>query len=224
MRRFMLPTLRLVLKALLVLMGMCAPAFAADLGVTGALFPIKEPDLLQEIHEKLAYLQQTGQLKHMEEKIQAESKAQILRPQPIASLGTTTENKEWFFNPTIILSQDIKNAQGRILVKKGSAVNPLTQVHLHESLMFFNADDPEQVKWAEQKLQAQEKTIDSAHNITLKPILVQGDWSVLMKKWHQPVYFDQGGTLSTHFHLTHVPVIVFQKGTVFQMDEEVPPR
>ncbi|NNM59374.1 MAG: hypothetical protein HKM04_06115 [Legionellales bacterium] len=35
---------------------------AKNLGVIGEVFPIKEPDLLQEIHQKLTALQQSGQL------------------------------------------------------------------------------------------------------------------------------------------------------------------
>lgn len=188
---------------------------AADLGTLGATFPIKEPDLLQEIHQKLLYWQQTGQLQAAMKRIGQEEKAQIIRPKPVDNLTTTTEHKVWFFNPSIRLSQDVLGAKGEVLAARGTVINPLARVQLKEVLIFFNADDVSQVKWAKQFMMASK--------LPVKPILVQGDWSLLMEAWKTQVYFDQGGQLTHHFGLTHVPVVVSQEGTQFRIEEEVPP-
>ncbi|MFN7098022.1 MAG: type-F conjugative transfer system protein TraW [Gammaproteobacteria bacterium] len=194
---------------------LCNATYANNLGVIGEVFPIIEPDLLQEIHQKLVYLQQTGQLNAVMEKMQNEAKKQIVRPVPVSGMTTTIVNHVRMFDPSIILDKDIVDAEGHVLWRKGTVVNPLVNVHLHEKLIFFNADDPKQLVWAEQKMANSTQAV--------KPILVEGDWSELMKKWHKPVYFDQGGHLTTRFGITHVPAEVTQENVYFRIEEDVPP-
>lgn len=191
-------------------------ASARNLGVMGEVFPIKEPDLLQEIHDKLAVLQQSGQLQGMMQKMNGQAAAQIKRPVPVNSITTTVTPRVWLFNPSIVLHQSVYDGQGIILFPSGTVVNPLSRVHLNETLLFFNGDDLHQVAWAEEQIANTPGTI--------KPILIQGDWSALMKQWHRPVYFDQQGKLTSRLGLTHVPAKITQAGLNLQIDEEVPPQ
>lgn len=190
-------------------------AHANNLGVIGEVFPIKEPDLLQEIHQKLTALQQNGQLNAMMQQINHQAEAQIKRPTPSYGITTTSAPRVWLFDPSIMLNQTIQDEKGQVLWPKGTVINPLTRVSINETLIFFNADDSRQVKWA-----AAEMTNSTQ---PVKPILVQGDWSVLMKAWQRPVYFDQQGKLTTRFGITHVPAKVTQAGLKFQIEEDVPP-
>ena len=42
------------------------PAFAADLGVRGATWPVIEPDLLEEIEARLSTMQRSGEMARIE--------------------------------------------------------------------------------------------------------------------------------------------------------------
>ena len=42
------------------------PAFAADLGVRGATWPVAEPDLLEQIEARLAAMQRSGEVARIE--------------------------------------------------------------------------------------------------------------------------------------------------------------
>ncbi|KXS30377.1 MAG: Type-F conjugative transfer system protein TraW, partial [Candidatus Gallionella acididurans] len=41
----------------------------------------------------------------------------------------------------------------------------------------------------------------------------------LMRKWKIQVFYDQGGTLTRRFGITHVPAIVRQEGKRLRIDE-----
>ncbi len=189
-------------------------AHANNLGVIGEVFQIKEPDLLQEIHQKLTALEQSGQLNAMMQQINHQAEAQIKRPAPSPEITTTSTPRVWLFDPSIVLNQTIQGEKGQVLWPKGTVINPLTRVSINETLIFFNADDSRQVKWAAAEIANSTQPV--------KPILVQGDWSVLMKAWQRPVYFDQQGKLTTRFGITHVPAKLTQAGLKFRIEEDVP--
>jgi conjugal transfer pilus assembly protein TraW len=185
------------------------PAKAIDLGVFGETYPIKEQDLLQFIEQRLLQWQQSGQLFLMQKNLLAQVEKHIDRPTILKNSPRATQNKQWLFDPSIRIATPLSDFSGNIFAKAGQSLNPLDWVSLHETLVFYDADDEAQVKWA-QKFHA---------NQTIKLILVKGSISSQLRIFDKPIYFDQGNKLTQHFGIEHVPAVIAQKGKQLQITE-----
>ena len=53
----------------------------------------------------------------------------------------------------------------------------------------------------------------------MKPVLTAGSWLALMRRWKQPVYFDQHGQITARLGITRVPALVTQDGRRLRIDE-----
>lgn len=187
---------------------------AHDYGRAGATFPIIEPDLLFVLKSRVIQLQRTGYFKKLEFSFRDQVKNEINRPNPVTGITTTVTQKAWDYDPSIIMPQNIYSPSGKLIVKAGEKYNPLQNVNLGEVLLFYNADDPEQVKWAKHE----DKTLKGKDKL----ILVNGSVLKQRKLFKKPIYFDQLGRLTTRFHIQHVPAAVKQVGLRLQVREVLP--
>jgi conjugal transfer pilus assembly protein TraW len=200
------------MKALLLLgVLFLYPAAAQDLGTFGTTFPIQERSLLAVIQEKLQALQANGWLEKHQQQINKQIKKTLYRPIPVQGLKTTTKARSYLFDPSIVITSDIKDHEGRIIQTKG-VINPLKTVSLTKALLFINGDDEPQVSWAlTQYRDAQNKP---------KIILVAGSPLKLTEQHDIPFYFDQSGVITKKLGFIQVPARVTQKG-LFLLVEEV---
>lgn len=99
----------------------------------------------------------------------------------------------------------------RLVVARGTRVNPLDTVPLRQRLVFIDGDDQDQVAWA----MARTTALDA------KVILVGGSPFALMKAEQRRFYFDQSGTLTTKLGIHAVPAVVEQRGRVLAVRELV---
>lgn len=204
-----------VLRAILMsclLMGVgVSSLFAKDLGVWGQVYPIAEPDILDFIHARLDTLQKDGQLQKMQEQFTHNVIAHTLRPAPVAGVGEATAAKTFYYDPTFTAPINVYNPQGVLVVKAGTRVNPFDYTQLEEVLLFINADDPAQVKWA--------LTTKAQFDLT-KIILVEGNIKTASTDDHLGrIYFDQDGVLCKKLNITAVPALVMQSGRRLKIEE-----
>ncbi len=186
----------------LLLLCFCFSVFGKDLGTFGETFEIEERDLLEDITSKLHALQNSGQLAQEKAKIEARIKESILHPQAVEHVTHTQKKREFQFDPTITITRDLSDHNGRIFAKKGQKFNPLQQVTWSKTLLFIDGEDGKQIQWATRKIQK---------NNLCKIILVRGAPLNIQKKLQRDIYFDQHGLLTTKLGIQHVPAIVFQK-------------
>lgn len=205
----------LVLTGVLVVLGSnvrAAPAaFETDLGVMGPTYEIREPDLLEEIHNKLLAKQASGELARMQDEGHKRAMASVREPKPIDGVSKTMVARTRYWDPSIVIQENIVDEKGRVLVPKGTVANPLDHMQMSKSMLFFDARDPDQVAYARQAL--------SKVGTTVTPILVGGAVIDLMKQWKTRLYFDQQGTLVKKFGIKQVPAWVYQEGRVMRIDE-----
>lgn len=199
-------------RAALVAFGLviAAPATARDYGQQGAVWPIAEPDLLQQIHARLTQLERTGETARLNEQLKQRTIARINRPQPVAGLVQASIERTWRFDPTITVERDIADNRGRVIVAAGTRVNPLDTVPLRSPLVFLDGDEPAQLAWALKRF----------GSTPAKLILVKGAPLELMKARQRRFYFDQGGTLVKRFGIRAVPASVEQQGRVLVITEQ----
>ncbi len=169
---------------------------AKDLGVHGHTFPIAEEDLLCYLKNKLGQLNPNEQVA-LEEKLHQQYVKSI--ENPVAHpLPAATSYRSYEFDPTITLSKDIYNQQGKILGAKGSQFNPLKMLPLQQELLFFDSTQEKQLKWAKQ------------HPLA-KWILVKGNPLELEQQEKRAVYFDQSAYLVHKLGIQAIPATVSQK-------------
>lgn len=191
------------------------PAHARDYGQQGALFPITEPDLLEQIQRKLMALQASGATAKLNEDLKKRTIAKVNRPAPVSGLGVAVAIRSWAFDPTISVAEDISDDKGRLIMAAGTRVNPLDTVPLRQTLVFLDGDDPAQLDWATKTFVAS----------TAKLILVGGAPLQLMRGKQRRFFFDQGGKLVRHFNIKAVPATVKQQGRLlFITEHPVLPR
>ena len=193
-----------------------APASARDYGAAGALFPVVEPDLLASIHARLTMLEKTGATQRLNAELQRRSIARVNRPAPVEGLTRAEGARSWLFDPTIVLADDIADDRGRVIMSRGTRVNPLDSVALRHNLLFLDGDDPAQLAWA--LARAANKP---AGDKSAKLILAKGAPLELMRTRRTRFYFDQGGTLIRHFAIRALPAIVEQHGRQLKISEIV---
>lgn len=196
------------ISQLIIALLLSPPLHAKNLGVLGALFEIKERDILEVITEKLGTMEAFGTIAYHQNQLIDKAKVALQTPKTVPGLRETTNPRTFEWDPSIRFSMDIKNHQNQVIYKKGTAINPLDTVSFHGQWLFFNADDAKQKAWA----QSLYKTGD-------KLILVRGSALELMQAWELPVYFDQQGVLTRKFGIQQIPARVYQEGQHLKIEE-----
>ena len=191
-------------------------AFPCDLGTVGQVYPIEESDFLVFIKQHIEEIQKNGEW----EKIQTQLKERVSkhadRPTSLL-LPRTLEAKTWNINPSITVPYDIKDAEGKVITPAGTTVNPLSIISLTKELIFYDADDKNQVMWVADY----HKKLKQA-GIKDKLILVGGSVVDQSNLFSCAIYFDQEGKLVKKFGIQHVPAVVKQSGLSLKIMEVLP--
>jgi len=183
------------------------PAQARDYGQHGAVFPIVENDLLEQIRTRLATMEKSGETARLNDELRRRTVARVNRPEPVAGLARADAPRRWTIDPTVTLGADIRSARGELIHAAGTRINPLDSVALRSELVFLDGDDPEQLAWA------------LGRKEPAKLILVKGAPLELMRARQRRFYFDQGGRLTGHFKVRAVPAVVRQRGRQLEVSE-----
>lgn len=201
---------KLIMALLLASYGMQS-VLAKDLGVHGHVTAIAEQDLLIVIQQRLHSLEESGELKILQQQWLDRSEQKARRPDRVSTVTTATQDKQWYFDPSFTLDRDIHNAQGIIIAAQGTVINPLETINLSQALLFFDGDDVKQLAWVKQQQEHTPATL----------ILVNGNVPDTSDRVGQIVYFDQDGRLSTYFNISQVPAIVKQDDLMLEITEVV---
>lgn len=183
---------------------------AKDLGTFGEVFEVEEADLLEVIQAKLKHLEAFGGLKEHQEKIATRSKQAIERPQAVAGITHTNKPRTFTYDPSITLTSDIADHEGRVCAKKGEHINPLHYRSMTKPLLFIDGDQGDHLTWAFTQLKQYPQA---------KVILVKGAPLQIMQDMEIQVYFDQYGKITNKLGIVQVPAKVTQAGNYLQIEE-----
>ncbi|MEN4931780.1 type-F conjugative transfer system protein TraW [Erwinia billingiae] len=197
--------------AVVLLTGVLSlPAGAKELGTTGHLFPIAEPDLLTFIGQRLQGMKDSGEMDRLQAEAEARVKAHAVRPAPVAGLTPAKTDRSWRYDPTFTVRETIRDMRGNVIARAGDQVNPLDKIPYSETLYFVDGDNKTQMAWVKQQLAGQQN---------FKVILVSGNIHDSSIALDEPVYFDQYGTLTTKFGLEHTPVRITRDDSWLKVQE-----
>jgi len=205
--------MRYLVVSLLLSISFSAHATVYDLGVVGQTYEIAEPDMLEGFYSKLREAEADGKMAEVEQQMKERFIAHANRPKGVV-LPRTQNHRVHYFDPTIVLSQDIVDHEGNVLWPMGTTVNPLEYVPMTQQWLFFDGDDPVQAAWAHDYLKRYPNQV--------RPILIQGAVLELTEAWEVRLYFDQHGKYVEKFGIRTVPSLISQEGKKLRIDEIVP--
>jgi conjugal transfer pilus assembly protein TraW len=174
---------------------------AKDFGIVGKVYEIAEKNMLREIEGKLEMMKSSGEIERKNQEMKQKMLSYLNRPKEVKGIIDTVEEREYYYDPSYIVNNDIADQDGRVFVMKKARVNPLEYMPLGQKLIFINGDSENQVKWA----------VSESKKEKIKIILVKGNLLNLMKENKVRLYFDQSGVLTSKFGIQQTPAIVEQK-------------
>lgn len=171
-----------------------------DLGQIGPVWPIDEPDLLSELLAKARHKQEDGEAAALAHRLNERAETYAAAP-PSLHLPRAAHDGARTFDPTITMPEDIRDAQGRVLIAVGTRVNPLKTFAFDETLLFVDGADPDQVAWLRHRLAREPAVFD-------KVVLTGGSPTTLSQQLGRQVFFDQERQLIGKFGIDAVPATV----------------
>lgn len=196
---------RLLLVALLV----CSKGQAEDLGKISQTYKIAENDLAEVFKMRVVKAVQNGTWAKEMDKQAKKIQAYVDNPTGM-SLPTVRNYSARYFDPSITLDQDIVDQNKRVIVPRGTRVNPLDRISYNKALCFFDANDAKQIEWIKSMC------LDL---VTAKAIAINGPVMKVMEDLDARLFFDQQGILTKKFGIKAVPSMVRQTGNVFVIEE-----
>ena len=152
--------------------------------------------MLQLITQRLQTLQTTGKWDQTMDEFKQRVIENSQRPAPVEGIKRAEKYEQRWFDPSIRLTEDLKDNKGRVFARKGDVVNPLKTVPFVQTLYFINGDDADQIAWMKRQV---------PETLMSKIILVRGSVPEPSAVLDSRIYFDQNGVLSQRFGLTTVP-------------------
>lgn len=178
-----------------------------DHGVFGTLFDIAEEDMIVFLTKKVSALKESGQLEKIEGEMKQKSLESLRSPTPVQGLKKTKNPRTFTHDPTLTVSHDLKDHQGRIFAKKGTRVNPLHYQRPSKALLLIDGNDVSQVTFAR----------DHQHAFII--VLVSGHPIELEEQLGVSIYFDQGGVLCRHYGIEQIPAKIEATGNHLTVTE-----
>lgn len=177
---------------------------AKDFGVQGEVFPIEETDLMESIKKKLESLSKE-ELEQIQQNVQKEIRQIFEKPNPVRNVSNAIAYKTFYFDPTIVVKEDIKDHEGKVVIKQGTIANPLQNCQMSTEWLFFDGDNKSHIDWAREQ--------------SGKWILTKGKPLELESLENREVYFDQFGNITNRLNIKHVPARVSQEGLRLKIEE-----
>jgi conjugal transfer pilus assembly protein TraW len=109
----MQPKLSLILM-LGILIETCS---AKNLGTYGPVFEIKEESLLKLIEKRLQTLKESGKLESHQQELARKAEEKVKRPTPVSGISIAQVYKKKEYDPSFVVSQDIKDHLGNLIAK-----------------------------------------------------------------------------------------------------------
>jgi conjugal transfer pilus assembly protein TraW len=178
-----------------------AAASPGDIGVLGPTYPIAETNMLSLIYARLRRVDWQGKAQEMAGK--------MFRFKGF-DIPTATSPKTYYVDPSVVLSQDIRDHTGKVIFPAGAAVNPADYVPLTGSYIVINGLKPAQVRLA---LRGRYRKI----------MLTKGDLRALIKKYGVPFYVATEAVVE-RFSISAVPSVISREGRLIKVEQIVPAK
>ena len=188
-----------------------------DFGVKGDVKEILERDLIEVMQDKVAKIDWAQKKR--------ESIERFWTKQYFIDLPFSTANRTRHIDPTVLITSDIKDAEGKTVVPAGQKINPLDQVPFTQAVIVFDATSKKQITIVENKLQ---QLTSKYSKITLISTRFENDkgwefYKSVTDQFSKPVY-KLTPEIVDRFRLERVPSVITSTGKVFVVEEITSPE
>ena len=184
-----------------------SPLSAKDLGVRGAIWPVAELDLLEQIEARLAAMRRSGELARFEAEARERAQKRLEEPEPVAGIAPARVTRSRTFDPSIEVARDIRAADGTLIAAAGTRIDPFAHAALTRDLLFVDGRRDAEIAWA------------LAYGRPSKIVLLAGRPLDLAWRHGRPFFFDQGGRLAARFGIAATPSLVSRAGAHLRITE-----
>ncbi len=204
-----------------IVICLCATVHAEDLGVKGQTYST-DKDGREQLKDVVRQKQQSGEVDRFWKDYQAKTIDAIKHPAPLGIASSYTKRFE-LRDLKFAFPSDMKDEQGRVIVKAGTVVEPLKVSPLTTGLIFIDGRDQAQVNYA----------IKRGRIEPLKIVLTAGSPFDLRVKYKNaewwgsrtiPFYFDQKKMIINNFKrlygidINSVPAVLTQSGSKLSIE------
>lgn len=200
---------------------LAAAAHAEDLGVKGRTYA-PDHDGREQLKDAVRRKQQDGELDAFWKAYRNKTVNAIKHPQPL-DVATDYHARTVLSPVRFVIPTDYRGQAGRVIVRRGTVVEPLTISPLTTGLIFIDGRDPAQVRYAIERGRVQ----------PLKIVLTAGSpYDLRVQYQHAawrsgtgiPFYFDQRRMIISSLKrlygidVASVPVVMTQSGTGLKLE------
>ncbi|CAE6841809.1 conjugal transfer protein [Paraburkholderia aspalathi] len=205
----------ILIAVVLAASALASVTHAEDLGIKAQTYAL-DRDAGEQIKDVMRQKQASGEMAQFWKTYRDRTIDSIKNPPPLGIKSDYTARTE--LRPLqFVIPEDYKDQSGRVIVTRGTVVEPLKIMPLTYGLLFIDGNDPKQVEYA----------IKRSESEPLKIVLTAGSPYLMRIKyrnvpWHGgmgvPFYFDQRkmiiSTLSKLYgvEINSVPAALFQQG------------
>lgn len=194
----------------IMLAAAALPAAGETFTTDAPSYGIDEPDLIEAVLSKLKGMEASGRLAELQAEAQERLRERVTNPPALVGFSKVEKASHRLFDPSIELTRDITDHEGRLVAAQGTRINPLDYTSMGRRLAIIDGRDDGQVKWAQTILDESPSTF---------VILVAGSYYNLTQQLRRPVYFDQNRRITSRFGINKVPTLVYQQQKRIAIDE-----
>lgn len=202
---------RIVVMVTAALFSAATPAQAKNFGTYGTVFPIAEPDFLEEILSRLRAMEDSGEMAGMKQSMQDTTRSYIERPHASASLPPAEAYRAFQFDPSIVVERDIADHNGVVFAHAGTRVNPLEHSHFNKRIVIIDGDVEDQVAFA----------LSEGNELDTLIVMVNGAPLALGRAHGRRFWFDQNAEFIARFGVERLPTVI-TRADPYMLIEEIP--
>jgi conjugal transfer pilus assembly protein TraW len=171
----------------------------------GQTFEITEASILDVIEGRLRDNKILAQIKAAFER---NIKAYINEPRS-KEFSHAISYKVEYFNPELVLKDDIIDSRGHLIAAAGTKINPLDNLSLNPHWLFINANYNQELSYAHK--------LEAAYP-NLKVILVKGSYPRTQQGFSSQVYFDQDSKITEKLKIGETPALVSRADKLLKIE------
>ncbi len=185
---------------------------AGQLGNYGSTYPVAEQDLIETLKQAAANLDQKAladkAIDHYWDKYR------------FVTLTPAKKNREFLFDPSITVIEDILTQDGVLIAKKGQVINPLDTLPFTKTIVVFNPLIEKEYEYAVRQARA---AVAEGRGVILLATQIRREsgWEYLQaiaQDFDYPVYL-LNKQLQSRFNLQYTPSVIRQKGNALLIKE-----
>jgi conjugal transfer pilus assembly protein TraW len=185
-----------------------------DLGVRAPVRAVAEPDMVEEIHRRLAALDL--------QELRDRALGRYWERTALEALPMATERRERTVDPTLVAAAAVHGPDGTVLIPAGATTNPLDHLPFTRRLVVFDVSDPRQVTLA----RALGRAADGQRVVYLatrsEHASAWDGWTTVEDALDAPVYL-LTPDVRARFAIERVPSLIEARDRVFVVTELPPP-